>query len=62
MVNCCLFRCQIIDGVSPYVCSDYFLFGLGCLVAIFWEKAALSLDYLYIFLFTVLVSKAGFEF
>ena len=57
MVNCCLFRCQRIDGVSPYVCSDYFLFGLGCLVATFGEKAALTLDdmfslyfdYLYIF-------------
>ena len=65
MVNCCLFRCQSIDGVSPYVCSDYFVFGLGCLVAIFWGKAALSLDdmfslyfdYLYIFY----IYRFGFE-
>ena len=30
--------------VSPYDCTDYFQFGLGCWVATFWERVAHSVD------------------
>ena len=30
VVLCCLFWCRGFGDVSPYVCSLYFEFGLGC--------------------------------
>ena len=30
VVLCCLFWCQSFGVVSPYICSLYFEFGLGC--------------------------------
>ena len=46
------------DGVSPYFCTDYFQFGLGCWVATFWERAAHSVDHMFSLYFDYL--RVGF--
>ena len=35
-----------LGNVSPYVGTGYFTFGLGCLVATFWKKAAYSVNHI----------------
>ena len=38
-ILCCLLGCQNFGDVSPYVCSLFFQFGLGCWVTTFWKIA-----------------------
>ena len=33
--------------VLPNACTDYLQFALGCLVAIFWKRVALSVDNMF---------------
>ena len=46
-----VFGVQSFGDVSPYVCSLYFLFGLGCWVATFLGIAAHSVSHLFLMYF-----------
>ena len=65
MVLCCLFCCQSFGDVSPYVCSLYFVFGLGFSVATFWEIAARSGGHMFplsfVYLSFLFISYFGFK-
>ena len=45
--------CVCFGDVSPYVCTYYFQFGLGCGVATFWERAAHSVDHMFFSILTI---------
>ena len=65
MVLYCLFWCQSFGDVSPYVCSLYFEFGLGCRAATFWEIVARLVGHLFplsfVYLYFLFIYQFGFE-